>query len=75
MGSKKYAKEGIYSNDVSKEINQVAHKRNRRTIQWNDAWRKAKELDPTLEFRMSFVNFKRGGRKNLDLAKAPRKKF
>lgn len=50
---------GFSYNDVTKDINKIAHAKNQFTIDANDAWRKAKQEDPTLEFRMSFLEFKK----------------
>jgi hypothetical protein len=40
-------------------LNRVAFRKTMNTVEAADAWRKAKEEDPKLEFRMSFVDFKR----------------
>lgn len=50
---------GFAYNDVTKDINKVASMKNKMTIDVNDAWRKAKAEDPTLEFRMTFLEFKK----------------
>ena len=74
MGIKKYAKGlGVYSNDVTKDINKASFNRGKRTVEWNDAWRKAKEEDPSIEFRMTFPEFKKTGLKNLKSFRSPRK--
>lgn len=50
---------GFFYNDVTKDINKIAYAKNKFITDANDAWRKAKEEDPTLEFRMSFLEFKK----------------
>jgi hypothetical protein len=51
--------EGMYSNDVTEGLNRAFSEKIRKNIKASDAWRKAKEDDPRIEFRMSFVDFKR----------------
>jgi hypothetical protein len=51
---------GSYQNDVTEGINRASVVRIRRNTLASDAWRKAKEEDPSLEFRMSFFEFKKG---------------
>lgn len=55
---------GFGYNEVTKDINKVSWTKNKETITINDAWRKAKENDPSLEYRMSFVEYKKLYRKN-----------
>ena len=55
---------GFGYNEVTKDINKVSWAKNQETITINDAWRKAKENDPSLEYRMSFVEYKKLYRKN-----------
>lgn len=50
---------GSHFNDVTKEINRVNANKIRRNTKASDAWRKAKEEDPSIEFRMSFWEFKK----------------
>ena len=50
---------GLYQNDVTDNLNKAFSNKIRKNIKASDAWRKAKEEDPRLEFRMSFVDFKR----------------
>jgi hypothetical protein len=50
---------GSYHNDVTEDLNKAAFNKTKRNIEASDAWRKAKQEDPRLEFRMSFVDFKR----------------
>lgn len=50
---------GLYQNDVTEDLNKAFSNKIRKNIKASDAWRKAKEEDPRLEFRMSFVDFKR----------------
>ena len=65
MASKGRAKGlGFGYNEVTKDINKVSWAKNQETITINDAWRKAKENDPSLEYRMSFVEYKKLYRKN-----------
>lgn len=52
--------EGVYSNDITKELNKAGQSRMKFTIDVNDAWREAKAKDPSLEFRMTFLQFKKG---------------
>jgi len=52
--------EGVYSNDITKELNKLGQSRMKFTIDVNDAWREAKTKDPSLEFRMTFLQFKKG---------------
>lgn len=46
-------------NKTSREMNKIAYNKTRRTIQANDAWRVAKSNDPSIENRLTFVEFKR----------------
>ena len=50
---------GSYQNDVTEGLNKASAVRTRRNTMASDAWRKAKEEDPRLEFRMSFPEFKK----------------
>ena len=50
---------GSYHNDVTRDINRANVVRMNRNIKASDAWRKAKEDDPTIEFRMSFAEYKK----------------
>ncbi len=50
---------GSYQNDVTKGLNWASVNKNKRNTIASDAWRKAKEEDPTLEFRISFPEFKK----------------
>jgi len=50
---------GLYQNDVTEGLNKAFSNKIRKNSKAADAWRKAKEDDPRLEFRMSFVDFKR----------------
>jgi hypothetical protein len=50
---------GYSTNEVTRDLNGAARNKFRTTIAINEAWRKAKEEDPQLEFRKSFVEFKR----------------
>ena len=55
--------EGVYSNDITKELNKLGQSRMKFTIEVNNAWRESKEKDPKIEFRMTFLQFKKGYRK------------
>lgn len=59
--SKKYSAsgEGYSSNDVTKNLNSATQAKVKLTIEINDAWRKAKSEDPSLEFKMSFLEFRK----------------
>jgi hypothetical protein len=59
MKKNKHAGSGLYQNDVTEGLNRAFGNKIRKNIKASDAWRKAKEEDPKLEFRMSFVDFKR----------------
>jgi hypothetical protein len=54
---------GLGSNAITKDINRASFAKSKETIDINDAWRKAKAADPQLEYRMSFVEFKKEYRK------------
>lgn len=56
---KKFDGPGFGYNAVTKDINRVAYDKTLLTIDVNEAWRKAKQEDPDLEFRMSFLEFKK----------------
>ena len=67
---------GSYYNDVTKDINRASANRMKRNTIASDAWRKAKEEDPTIEFRMSFVDFKKNYLKKIrNPVGGSRKKF
>lgn len=51
--------EGYASNDVTKSLNSAAHAKNMLTLEVNDAWRQAKIDDPSIEFKMSFLEFRK----------------
>ena len=46
-------------NDVSSDINRVAYGKTMTTIRLNDEWRKLCEEDPTLPFRISFLEWRK----------------
>jgi hypothetical protein len=56
-----YAKGLGYSpnNEISKELNRMSWNKMQKNIEASDAWRKELEKDPSIENRMSFVEFKR----------------
>ena len=50
---------GYSSNSLSKDLTRIGTAKTRITTDINNAWRKAKEEDPSLEYKMSFVQFKK----------------
>lgn len=59
MKKKSFAGSGLQHNDITRDISGAAHNRNKRNVMACDAWREAKLKDPGIEFRMSFVEFKK----------------
>jgi len=54
---------GLRQNDTTKDVNRAAFAKNMETVDINDAWRKAKANDPSIEFRMTFVEYRKLYRK------------
>jgi len=50
---------GQTDNNVSKDLSAASYMKNALTRNVNEAWRKAKEEDPSLEFKKSFIEFKK----------------
>jgi len=50
---------GQTDNNVSKDLSAASFMKNALTRNVNEAWRKAKEEDPGLEFKKSFIEFKK----------------
>jgi hypothetical protein len=61
MAKGKASNQSLYSNnDLSSRVRIKARNAGPNATAMNNAWRKAKEEDPTLEFRMSFMEWKKG---------------
>lgn len=59
MSRRRSINEGASHNDASREINRFVYKKKIETYKVCDAWRKALAEDPNLQYRMTFLEFKR----------------
>lgn len=47
------------TNEMSREMNRIAHSKQRETIKLNDEWRKLCQEDPTLPYKISFPEWRK----------------
>lgn len=59
MKKKSFAGSGLQHNDITRDISGASVNRTRRNTMACDAWREAKLKDPSIVFRISFVEFKK----------------
>lgn len=75
MAKGKASNQSLYStNDLSSRVRKKVRYAQPNITVMNDHWRKAKEEDPTLEFRMTFAQWKKQYMRDWDRKKRNRNK-